>query len=196
MSVVTLVSGGLDSTLVAALIKDEGIEQFPLFIDYHQRALDQELAACRAAMGRLGLPEPEVADLAGYGRLVPCGLTDERQDVFVDAFLPGRNLLFALTGAAYACRRGADSVALGLLHEDARLFPDQSRSFVRRAQSLLSFVLDRPMRLLTPLMSFSKAEVVRLAESCGITGTYSCHSGGDTPCGTCISCREFNFEEA
>lgn len=195
MSVVTLASGGLDSTLLASLIRDEGIEQFPLFIDYGQRARDQELAASRAAMRRLGLPEPEVADLAGYGRLVPSGLTDSGLDVFEDVFLPGRNLLFVLTGAAYACRRGADTVALGLLNESTRLFPDQSRSFIRRAQSLMSFILDRPIRLLTPLMAFSKEEVVRLAQQHGITGTYSCHAGGPVPCGVCVSCREFQFEE-
>ena len=46
MSLVTLTSGGLDSTLVAVLAKEDGIEQFPLFIDYGQICRDQELEAC------------------------------------------------------------------------------------------------------------------------------------------------------
>jgi 7-cyano-7-deazaguanine synthase in queuosine biosynthesis len=41
MSIVTLVSGGLDSTLVALLARDEGLEQYPLFVDYGQRAKDK-----------------------------------------------------------------------------------------------------------------------------------------------------------
>ena len=43
MSIVTLVSGGLDSTLVALLTRDAGIQQHPLFIDYGQRAKTLEL---------------------------------------------------------------------------------------------------------------------------------------------------------
>ncbi|MES9995290.1 7-cyano-7-deazaguanine synthase [Desulfovibrio aminophilus] len=196
MSIVTLVSGGLDSTLVAALIRDEGLVQFPLFIDYHQRARDQELAACHTALKHLSLPEPEIADLAGYGKLIPSGLTDPSHDVFEEAFLPGRNLLFALTGAAYACRRGADAVAMGLLTDETSLFPDQTRAFLRRAEGLLSMIMGRKLRLLAPLKSFTKQDVIRLAAAKGISGTYSCHVGGKIPCGFCISCREFKLEEA
>ena len=38
MSIVTLVSGGLDSTLVAKLAQEQGLQIFPLFVDYGQRA--------------------------------------------------------------------------------------------------------------------------------------------------------------
>ena len=51
MSIVTLVSGGLDSTLVALLARDEGLEQYPLFVDYGQRAKDKELSACSPDWG-------------------------------------------------------------------------------------------------------------------------------------------------
>lgn len=195
MSVVALVSGGLDSTVMAALIRDEGLDVLPLFIDYNQRARDREWSACQCAMESLGLPRPDVADLAGYGRLLPSGLTDATKDVFVDAFLPGRNLLFVLVAAAYAYQRGAGAIALGLLDEGARLFPDQSRAFVRRAEGVVSFALGQPVKILTPLMRLTKPEVVRLAQAKGIAGTYSCHAGGASPCGVCISCREFETQE-
>ncbi|MEP4442971.1 MAG: 7-cyano-7-deazaguanine synthase, partial [Hyphomicrobiales bacterium] len=70
MSVVTLVSGGLDSSLVALLAKEEGLEQFPLFVDYGQRARDKELDACRRVLARLDLPSAEVAGLGGFGSLI------------------------------------------------------------------------------------------------------------------------------
>ena len=47
MSIVTLVSGGLDSTLVAKLAQEEGLRQHPLFIDYGQRSRDRELEGDR-----------------------------------------------------------------------------------------------------------------------------------------------------
>lgn len=130
MGMVTLVSGGLDSTLMSYMALEEGVEQFPLFVDYGQRARDKEFAACAEAMRRIGLPPPKVADLPGFGKLVPSGLTNEKLHILDDAFTPGRNMLFLLLGAAYAVTVKADTVAIGLLHEDSSLFPDQTALFL------------------------------------------------------------------
>lgn len=192
MDIVTLVSGGLDSTLVASLVAEEGGEQYPLFINYGQRARHRELAACQETLARLHLRAPEVADLAGFGTLIRSGLTDPTLDIVDDAFTPGRNALFLLVGAAYASQVGAGAVAIGLLDERYRLFPDQSRSFIEGAQEFLYRALGQEIVLLAPLMSMSKADVVQLARDRGLLGgTYSCHDGGARPCGRCIACREF-----
>ena len=195
MSLVILVSGGLDSTLVAHLAKEQGVSQHPLFMDYGQRARDRELEACRRAMAALGLPPPTVADLSGYGRLIRSGLTDPTLRVLEDAFTPGRNLLFLLTAAAHACKLGAEGVSIGLLHEDTHLFPDQTRAFLTEAESLISRVMGRHVSVIAPLAEFHKRDVVRLARVKGVSGTYSCHLGGEEPCGACIACNEFKFEE-
>ena len=195
MSMVPLVSGGLDSTLMTIMAKESGIEVHPLFVDYGQLSRDRELAACRHVFERHGLPQPEIADVSGYGRLVPSGLTNTDLDIYEQAFLPGRNLMFLLLGAAYAYKKGAKSVAIGLLYEGASLFLDQTRPFADEAEALLSRVLERPITILTPLMSFSKKDVIQLAEQKGVAETYSCHSGSEQPCGVCIACREFQLAE-
>ncbi|OKO67466.1 7-cyano-7-deazaguanine synthase [Bradyrhizobium sp. AS23.2] len=194
MSTVTLVSGGLDSTLMARLAQEISLQQHPLFIDYGQRARDAELAACRQAMTQLGLPEPRVAELAGFGELIRSGLTDRSKRTVEDAFTPGRNLLFLLIGAAYAVQVGATAVSIGLLHEETSLFPDQTKAFLSTAEAALKVAMGRPFRVLAPLADFHKSEVVELAKVKGIFGTYSCHVGEEQPCGQCIACREFQFE--
>ena len=191
MSIVTLTSGGLDSTLMAILAMEEGLEQFPLFIDYGQLGKERELDACIKNFKHHGLPTPTVASMAGYGALLPSGLTDPGKDVFRQAFLPCRNLMFLTLGAAYAFQREASAVAIGLLDEAFSLFPDQTRGFLRDAEALLSKAVSREIRVMAPLMSFSKADVVAVAKTRGITGTYSCHSGSEVPCGVCIACREY-----
>lgn len=193
MSIVTLVSGGLDSTLMAALTKEAGTEQHPLFVDYGQRAKKREFAACVAAMQSLGLAKPEVAGLSGFGALIHTGLTDPALHVSEEAFTPGRNMMFLLVGAAYAYTKGADSVAIGLLHDDTAIFPDQTSSFLRSAESLLTTIMGVRMAVLAPLKDFFKQDVVAVASQKGIAGTYSCHVGGEKPCGECIACQEFNF---
>ena len=73
MSIVTLVSGGLDSTLVAVLAREGGLEQYPLFVDYGQRAKNKELSACRAVLARLQqttLSDELFDPVADRGRLV------------------------------------------------------------------------------------------------------------------------------
>lgn len=194
MSVVTLVSGGLDSTLVAYLAVEQGLEQHPLFIDYGQRARDRELSACQAAMKSLGLPPPEVADLSGYGRLIRSGLTDTRLRVLEDAYTPGRNTLFLLAAAAYAVQRGAEAVSIGLLHEDTSLFPDQTAAFLAEAERFLERAVARPIRVIAPLAAFHKSDVIQLAADKGVSATYSCHLGAAEPCGACIACNEFRIE--
>jgi len=191
MSIVTLVSGGLDSTLMAVLAQEEGLEQHPLFVDYGQLNKDRELDACQANFGRLGLPAPTIISLGGYGALLSSGLTDPARDVFMDAFLPCRNMLFLTAGAAYAYQCRSSAVAIGLLDEAASLFPDQTQEFLSQAEGVLSTALGVPMRLVAPLMSFSKADVVRAARTKGIEHTYSCHAGTKAPCGGCVACREY-----
>lgn len=191
MSIVTLVSGGLDSTVMAMLAKEEGLTQFPLFIDFGQLGRDRELQACRANFLKHELPTPQVASLGGYGVLLSSGLTDPNKHILDDAFLPCRNLMFLTVGAAYAFQCGAATLGIGLLDETFHLFPDQTKVFLTDAEALLTKSLGKPIKLVAPLMSFSKAEVLEIAKAKGITGTYSCHAGTETPCGVCIACREY-----
>ena len=195
MSIVTLVSGGLDSTLVAKLAQEEGLRQYPLFVDYGQRSRNQELSACRRAMLELNLPEPKVANLSGYGELIRSGLTDSSLNIVDNAFTPGRNMLFILTAAAYAYQVDADAVSIGLLHESTSLFPDQSSAFLHDAEGMIRRCMGKNIKVLAPLSDFHKADVIALAKQKGIQNTYSCHMGGEEACGSCIACNEYKFEE-
>jgi len=190
MSIVTLVSGGIDSSVMALLAKKEGIIQYPLFIDYGQRAREKELCACRDIHAAHDLPKPVVITLSGFGEIISSGLTDKNKDIFADSFLPGRNLLFLLAGAAYAYQVHASAVSIGLLNEEIHLFPDQTAQFLTQAEAMLSLCMERNIRVITPLMKFYKSDVIGLAKKYRLTGTYSCHSGLDEPCGVCVSCKE------
>jgi 7-cyano-7-deazaguanine synthase len=190
MSLVTLVSGGLDSTVMALMAHEESLTQHPLFIDYGQRAAAEEWRACRTVFARHGLPPPVRMALGGFGKCVPTGLTSERVDVLGDAFLPGRNLLFLLAGAAYASHVRAGAVAIGLLDEQYRVFEDQSRDFLSRAEAVLRSATATNVSVVAPLMAFSKAAVLEMARERRLHGTYSCHAGTSRPCGKCLSCKE------
>lgn len=193
MSIVMLASGGLDSTLSALMAVEEGIEIFPLFVNYGQIAKDQELTACHVNYKHYNLPEPKIVNVSGFGELYPSGLTNPNMDIYEDAFLPGRNMLFLLTAATYACNVGANAISIGFLSEELSLFPDQTKEFIKKAQDIICFMTGRELQVLAPLMDFTKQDVVALAKVKGIVGTYSCHAGTKEPCGYCIACKEFEF---
>lgn len=195
MSIVNLVSGGLDSTLVGVMLKEEGVEQFPLFIDYGHKSSKKEWSVCQEIHRDLGLPEPRRMDLSGFGNVILSGLTDKKLDVKVKAFTPCRNLVFLIMGGAYAYQVGASGVAIGLLSEEFSIFPDQKISFIEKSEQAIEAALGCNIKIATPLIDFKKIDVVKLAKSKGITGTYSCHCGNDKPCGKCIACLEYSFEK-
>ena len=190
MSVAILMSGGIDSSLCAVMAAEAGVEVVPVFVDYGQLAAEREFTTCRDLCLEHSFPEPVVVDLSGYGAVVPSGLTRRELDLNLDAFLPCRNLLMIVAAAGVAFSRGAASVAVGLLTEEAAIFPDQTMAFVRAAEAAVEAALGAKIAILTPLAAYSKATVVRLAEERGLRRTYSCHAGGENPCGVCVSCRE------
>ena len=51
MGIVTLVSGGVDSTLMSLMAQEEGVTLFPLFVDYGQLGAAKELDACKRLHG-------------------------------------------------------------------------------------------------------------------------------------------------
>jgi len=166
------------------------LKTLPLFVDYGQRGAKLEWAACQRIHRTHKLGAPVRMDLHGFGTVIATGLTTRRLDVKEFAFVPGRNLLFLLAGAAYAFQNGAAAVAIGLLNEKTHIFPDQTSAFLAAAQNLFVEILGTSIQLVAPLIRLDKPEVIRAARDLGIRGTYSCHSGDRKPCGRCIACRE------
>lgn len=190
MKLVTLVSGGIDSTLMSILAREQKFELYPLFIDYGQLGGKLEWQACIYNHVKHRLPKPKKLSINGFGKLIHSGLTTKKLRVREDAFLPGRNTLFLLAASSYAYQVQSKNIAIGLLTDKYKLFPDQSYEFIQSAEKFISIELNYEIKILTPLMDFNKAEVIELARSKKVSKTYSCHSGNPIPCGKCISCIE------
>ena len=158
--------------------------------------MTKEWEACRRLHETHKLPGAVRMDLSGFGKTIPSGITNPNLRINEDAFLPGRNLLFVLAGAAHAFKVQADSVALGLLDPVDHLFPDQTKKFILECEKMIEISMGKHISILTPLIEFSKSDVMVMAHERGLKDTYSCHAGGNTPCGVCVACIEIaNAEE-
>jgi len=188
--IVTLVSGGLDSALMSLMAHEEGVVLFPLFVDYGQLGSAREWTACQLLHDRHGLPEVTRMDISGFGKVITSGITNTAMRINEDAFLPGRNFLLLLCGAAYAYRVQADGVAIGLLNPKDHLFPDQTQEFLYKSEDMIEATMGKRIAVLAPLIEFTKGDVLAMAGVRGLHDTYSCHAGGAVPCGKCVACVE------
>ena len=193
MSVVTLLSGGMDSCLMSVLAMEAGVEQKPIFVNYGQINIEKEVLSVRNHIDKFGLPTCTEIDISGFGSVITSGLTDKAKHIVDEAFLPGRNLLFLLIASSFAVQNDCRSVSIGLLREDTAIFPDQTDDFLISAERTISKALGQSIEIVAPLRDFYKKDVIEMASEKGIS-SYSCHMGGDAPCGICISCKEFEIE--
>jgi len=187
--VCVLLSGGIDSTACVSFYLGQHFSVRALFIDYGQLAANAEWEACQKVCDYLDLKAVRM-DVKGFGQLIPSGLTNDSLEIAKEAFVPTRNLLFLVLGSAYGYVKSALVIALGLLSNP--IFPDQTSDFVEESERTISKTLGLDVKILAPLLSLNKLDVLKLAHRYDfpMEYTYSCHSGDKRPCGHCISCKE------
>jgi 7-cyano-7-deazaguanine synthase len=167
-----LLSGGVDSALVARLLLDVGTPPTALFVDYGQPAARAEATASAALAAHFGL------------RLA-CVILDGLQ-IPAQGEITGRNDL--LVAVARAAAPGRD-VALGTHAGTGYL--DCSPEHREAWQGLLDVQHAGIVRVLAPLLHLSKGEVLALAadRAVPLELTHSCEAG-NVACDQCRSCRD------
>ena len=95
MSIVTLLSGGLDSCLMSLLTNEIGRDQKPLFIDYGQLNSEKEYISALRHCKKHGIAKPVVINISEYGRVISSGITTRDKHIVDEAFLPGRNMMYS-----------------------------------------------------------------------------------------------------
>ena len=214
---VCLLSGGLDSSTCLALARSEGYECYALSFDYGQRHRVELEAAARVAQ-TLGAARHVVAriDLRQIGHsaltddlAVPKGRSpqDMSQGIPV-TYVPARNTIFLSFALAWAEVLEAPDIFIGVNALDYSGYPDcrpeYIEAFVRMANLATKAGVEGRLRIRihTPLIRLSKAEIVKLGHDLGLdfSLTHSCYDPGPEgrPCGQCDSCllRRKGFEEA
>ncbi len=199
-SVVVLHSGGLDSTTCLLLAKSEGFRPISLGVSYGQRSVEMHFAASQCA--RFGI-ERHIIDVRWEkpARAVPMNRSvDEIRSGVSTAFLPGRNLLFLSLANAHASGVKAQEVWTGLNSVDFSGYPDCTPEFLAAFLQITSVANPNGPTTVAPLMTMSKPEIARMAQSLGLgpDDTWSCYRpsiehGGIKPCGQCDACKLHAF---
>ena len=212
---VVLASGGLDSTVTAALAREEGYELLWLTIEYGQRHLievgraRQMAAAMRVAKHTVLSVDLRVVGASALtaALAVPKNRDGrERSHGIPVTYVPGRNLIFLSLAAAYAEAEGASVIFFGANVLDYSGYPDCRPEFIRAFEAAANIGTKAGaeggrLRVHAPLLEMSKAEIIRTGIRLGapLHLTHSCYDPvGDLACGRCDSCviRREGFAKA
>ena len=200
---VVLLSGGMDSATTLAIARSEGHDCYCLTVDYGQRHRAEIEAAGRVA-GALGAAEHRVIalDLRQFGG---SALTDSSIAVpqaqtpgIPVTYVPARNTIFLSLALAWAEVLAAQDLWFGANAVDYSGYPDCRPEYMRAFEGLANLatkaaVEGRKLTLHTPIISLTKADIVRRGAALGVDYalTVSCYqpAGDAAACGRCDACR-------
>jgi 7-cyano-7-deazaguanine synthase len=201
---VVLVSGGLDSATCLAIARAEGFRCHALSFAYGQRH-GAELRAAERVATTLGAERHRVMDidLAAFGgsALTDPGIAVPEQPSrgIPATYVPARNTVFLSLALAWAEVLGAQDIFIGVNAVDYSGYPDCRPEFIAAFERLANLATRAgvegaaPIRIRTPLISLSKADIIRRGFGLGVAygDTVSCYQADEQglACGRCDSCR-------
>lgn len=214
---VCLLSGGLDSATSLAVAQREGFDVYALSFDYGQRH-SAEIDAARRIAESSGVREHRIAriDLRVFGGSaltseldVPKGRAVEEMGHGIPVtYVPARNTIFLSFALAWAELLEASDIFLGVNAVDYSGYPDCRPEYIEAFERLANLATKAGVdgrtriRIHTPLIRLSKAEIVRLGHDLGVEFglTHTCYDPDwrGRACGACDACllRLKGFAEA
>lgn len=213
---VVLLSGGLDSTTVLAIAKEQGYIPYALSFDYGQKNRFELLAAARIAK-RQGAAEHKVLKL-DLGSIGGSSLTTNMEletnrplseigKRIPSTYVPVRNTLFLSYALAWAEVLGCADLFIGVNAIDTSGYPDCRPEYIEAFSRLANLAtklgseLGREIKIHAPLQTLSKVQIIQRGLELGIdySETSTCYQAAmdGTPCGECDACilRNQAFKE-
>jgi len=214
---VVLLSGGLDSTTVMAVAKQQGFAVYALSFDYGQNhRIELEFAARVAAAAGVVRHAVVKVDLRAFGGSaltsdtpVPKGRSAEDMGHGVPVtYVPARNTVFLSLALAWAETLEATDIFIGVNALDYSGYPDCRPEFIEAFERLANLATKmgtedgKRLTIHTPLIALTKRQIVELGLSLGVDYgmTITCYDPSATgaACGACDACllRLKGFAEA
>ena len=200
---VVLVSGGLDSSTVLAIAKQQGFECYTLSFDYGQRHRS-ELIAAQNISESMSVKQHKVVslDLATIGG---SALTDTNIKVpehetsgIPITYVPARNTVFLSIALGWAEVLGADDIFVGVNAVDYSGYPDCRPDYIAAFEQMANLatkagVEGNKLTIHAPLIKMTKGQIITVGIDYGVdySTTVSCYQAAadGTACGVCDSCR-------
>ena len=198
---VCIMSGGMDSTLSAYMMQNDGYKIIAVHFNYDQRTEAKELASFHKICDALEVEEKYVLDLDFFKQLGASALTDKNIDIPTDGveegvpvtYVPFRNGIFLSMAAAIAEKEGAQVISIGVVQEDSSGYPDCRENYIHSMQNAINLGTkdETNIEIHMPLVHLMKSQIVQksLELEVPLHLTWSCYKSEERACGVCDSCR-------
>ncbi len=207
---VVLLSGGLDSTTVLAKAVSDGFAIHALTFRYGQRHSAEIEAAKRIGrfyrVTRHQIVDIDLTVFGGSALTADIAVPKDRDldaskgdDEIPITYVPARNTIFLSYALAFAEVIGSTDIFLGVNALDYSGYPDCRPDYIAAFERMANLATRagvegaHPLRINTPLISLTKAEIIRLGTSLGVdySLTTSCYdpSEGGAACRRCDACQ-------
>lgn len=173
------------------MAKAEGYSVRALTFEYHGIA-SSELRAARAVARSAGVEQHRFVRLPDMREAAE--IKGAKFEGLPPTYIPLRNSIFYSIAAGYAEEVGADFIIGGHNRDDVSVFRDVGKEFFASLERALwaasSMLAGRRTRLLRPLCTKTKSEVIQKAAALGVPLelTWSCHRDGRSHCWKCPGC--------
>jgi 7-cyano-7-deazaguanine synthase len=198
---VCIMSGGMDSTLSAYMMRNQGFEIIAVHFNYDQRTQKKELECFDNICEALHIEKKYSLDIGFFKELGASALTDASIEVPIGGieagvpvtYVPFRNGIFLSMAAAIAEKEGAEAIAIGVVEEDSSGYPDCREKYIESMQKSINFGTkdETNITIFMPLVHLKKSQIVQEAQKLQVPLelTWSCYKNEDRACGVCDSCR-------
>jgi 7-cyano-7-deazaguanine synthase len=214
---VVLLSGGLDSTTVLAIVQQQKYEVFAISFRYGQRH-EVELECARNIATAMKVDGHLIVDfdlrsiggsaLTGAEAIPQDRSSDEMAGGIPVTYVPARNTIFLSFALAWAEVLGSEDIFIGVNALDYSGYPDCRPEYIQAFEKMANLATKAAVEgtakltIHTPLIAMSKAEIIATGLRLGLdySLTHSCYDPRPSriACGRCDSCvlRLKGFAEA
>lgn len=198
-TVILLLSGGIDSSVLLAKLTNEGYSVMALSFDYGQKHRI-ELTFAKGNAMKYGVKSHKIITLDSQlfksSALVNAEMavsSYESTDLplgNVNTYVPFRNLMFISTALSLAENLNIHEIYIAVNKDDHNNFWDCKKDFIKHINQIAK--LNTAIQIHTPFIDLTKKEIIRLAKQLDVNlaETITCYQpNGKKECGQCLSCR-------
>lgn len=207
MKIISVLSGGLDSTILTYYLVDKfGNENvYALTFNYKQKH-NIEINKAKITCEKLKIKH-KIIDISFLGDIIaPVSALSSKSDLQVPelkevlgdpqpiTYVPFRNLILVALALSFAESNGCEKVFLGIQKHDLYGYWDTTEEFLNALNNLIQLNRKNKIKVEAPFLYLSKTQEIQIGIKLNVDfkDTNSCYNPTEDgkACGKCPTCRE------